>query len=190
MKFMKLALSAFVLFGSLGAQTLDLGQGVFYNDEGPIVVAIDASVVILKPDSPYVMFMAYMGMGVRRSVTITRDTVTLIYQNKEYKMPSVKELRANYQNERNDTELYNRGGKESLILSQMKNWEYQPDVNFFPSLSSGIVSQNSGSMTNSLGIKTRMYFKNPGFKKGDQLLIKITDKKDPALAGSCEVILN
>jgi hypothetical protein len=40
------------------------------------------------------------------------------------------------------------------------------------------------------GFVTPLYFKNPGFAKGDKLTIKVRDKKNPQLAGECEVVLD
>jgi hypothetical protein len=40
------------------------------------------------------------------------------------------------------------------------------------------------------GFLTPMYFKNPGFAKGDKLTIKVRDTKNPQLTGECEVVLN
>jgi hypothetical protein len=36
---------------------------------------------------------------------------------------------------------------------------------------------------------TSLYFKNPGFAKGDKLTIKVRDMKNPELTGECEVVL-
>ena len=38
------------------------------------------------------------------------------------------------------------------------------------------------------GVRTKVYFKNPGFKKGDKVTFKAVDKKDPRLSGSVEVV--
>jgi hypothetical protein len=40
------------------------------------------------------------------------------------------------------------------------------------------------------GFMTPLYFKNPGFAKGDRLTIKVRDAKDPALTGECDVVLD
>lgn len=44
-------------------------------------------------------------------------------------------------------------------------------------------------MSDSIGFMTKLYFKNPGFKKGDQIVIAVKDKKNPNVTGSCAVIL-
>jgi hypothetical protein len=44
-------------------------------------------------------------------------------------------------------------------------------------------------MAGMVGFRTKLYFKNPGFKKGDQLVISVKDRKDPEIFGSCAVIL-
>jgi hypothetical protein len=45
-------------------------------------------------------------------------------------------------------------------------------------------------MTGFYGFMTPLYFKNPGFAKGDKLTIKVRDKKNAQLSGECEVVLD
>jgi len=44
-------------------------------------------------------------------------------------------------------------------------------------------------MAGTFGFKTKLYFKNPGFKTGDTLVIKVRDKKNPELVGAVAVVL-
>jgi len=44
-------------------------------------------------------------------------------------------------------------------------------------------------MSGSLGVKTKFYFRNPGFQKGDELVIKVKDQKKPDKFGFCAVVL-
>jgi len=48
-------------------------------------------------------------------------------------------------------------------------------------------SQAGQDGTFNLGFRTRLYFKNPGFKKGDEIVITVKDDKNPELTGSCAV---
>ncbi len=168
-------------------QTQDMGQGVFYSDQEGIVMAVDAVVANRKLDKPYVMFMVYMGASGNASVKVKREDVTMIHNGQEYKMPTVKELNANYNGGQNDWTLYERSGKESLILSRMRYWRYQVGTDFFPLLSRNITAVGEGSMAGDLGFRTRMYFKNPGFKKGDEIVIQVKDNSKPEMTGSCAV---
>lgn len=169
------------------AQTQDLGQGIFYSDQGAIVMAVDAYVANQKLDKPYVMFMVYMGTSGDANIRVTRDDVSMIYNGKEYKMPTVQELSAGYRGQQNDWELDRRAGKESLILSRMRYWRYQTGTDFFPLPSKSILGVSEGSLASNLGFKTRFYFKNPGFKKGDEIIILVRDHSNPELEGSCAV---
>ena len=168
-------------------QTLDMGQGVFYSDQGDVIMAVDAVVANLKLDAPYVMFMAYMGVSGNASVKVRREDVTMIYKGQEFSMPTVKELNSSYNGGQNDWTLYERSGKESLILSRMRYWRYQVGTDFFPLLSRDIMAVGEGSMTGDLGFRTRLYFKNPGFKKGDEIIIQVKDHSNPEASGSCAV---
>jgi hypothetical protein len=171
-------------------QTQDLGWGVFYNDEGAIVMAVDASLASLRLNSPYVMFMVFMAPKGDQSISVNRDDVVMVYQGKEYKMPSVIELRHKYADERKDLDIYRRLGKESIILSNMRVYTFAWDYDFFPVLGGrGAQLTDEGSMGRGYGFRTELYFKNPGFKKGDQILIKVRDRKDPTLTGEVAAIL-
>ncbi len=169
------------------AQTLDMGQGIFYSDQGAIVMAVSAYVADQKLDKPYVMFMVYMGTSGGGNIKITRDDVMMIYNGQEYKMPTVKELNSKYSGQQNDWELDQRAGKDSLILSKMRYWRYQSGTDFFPLPSRDIMGVSQGSLAGNLGFKTRFYFKNPGFKKGDEIVIQVKDHSNPDLTGSCAV---
>jgi hypothetical protein len=173
------------------AQTQDLGQGVFFNKEGAIVLAADASLAISKIKSPYIMFMMFMGTNGNARITVSRNDVVMVYKGQEYKMPSLKEFRKAYQETNKDMDLYSRLGKESLIASQIRFLTFElSQGDFFPN--TGMNPQTStdeGEFFANQGFRTKFYFKNPGFQKGDEIILKVKDKKDPELSGSVAVIL-
>lgn len=190
MKTLKVALLVLTLCIAAFPQTKDLGQNTFANEQSPIVLVVDAGLADLKLDSPYVMFMAYMGAKKEQNMTISRDDVVMVYNGQEYKMPSIKELRKNYKSAANDRDLYRHLGKEGVIASAMRLYQFRNQYDFFPVLGprSGLPGQE-GSISGYVGFRTRLYFKNPGFKKGDKLLIKVRDMKSPDLNGEVEVTL-
>lgn len=190
MRLLKSVLFTLAAFGVAYPQTIDLGQHVFVNNEGPIVVCIDAGVAVRKMDEPFVMFMAYMGAKGDGTFSIHRDDVVMVYKGQEYKMPTLEELRKEYKGARNDMALYSRLGKESLAQSQMRYWKYPWDYDFFPVLGRGPLPSNQVSMGGTLGARTALYFRNPGFQKGDEFVIKVKDRKNPDLVGLCAVILD
>ena len=190
MKLLRLTLLVLVAFGVAHAQTIDLGQDVFINNEGPIVVCVDAGVAVRKLDKPYVMFMVFMGAKGDGNFSVNRDDVVMVYKGQEYKMPSVEEWRQEYRGANNDIELYIRLGKESLALSQMRFWSYPWNYDFFPVLGRGPLPSNQVSMSGNLGARTKVYFKNPGFQKGDEFVIKVTDHNNPEVVGLCAVVLD
>lgn len=171
-------------------QTQDLGQGVFYNNEGAILIAVDAGVAIRKINSPYVMFRVFMGAAGGGDIAVNRADVVMIYKDVEYKMPAYKEFQNAYSARENDLTLYRNLGKESLALSPMRNFRFPDTADFFPVLGqAGSSLTNEGSMAGTTGFRTTLYFKNPGFKSGDMLVIKVTDKKKPELMGAVAVVL-
>jgi len=179
----------FFLAGAGFGQTIDEGQSVFISREGDILVAIDAALAVRKMDSPYIMFVAFfLAMG-NDSLSIHRDDVTMIYKDQEYKMPTLQEWRKEYRAAQNDMTIYNSLGKEALANSELRHYSFPSDYDFFPVLGRGQRQTDEGSLAGTIGFRTKLYFKNPGFKKGDELVIVVKDRKNPDIKGTCGVLL-
>ena len=193
MKILKSACLIFLLCAAAYAQTEDLGMGAFANEHGEILVAVDASLVDFQIHSPYVMFVMYMAAkNQRQDIVVSRDTVVMVYQGNEYKMPSLKELRENYKGEIHDISFYRHLGKEGIDSSWIRFYNFARGVDFFPPLSlrSTALAVDEGSMYGFTGFRTKAYFKNPGFKKGDKVTFKVWDRKDPQLSGEVSVVID
>ncbi len=184
-----LLLGVLALAATVSAQTTELGQHVFASSQGEIVLTIDAALAVRRLDSPYVMFMAFMVTTGPKNISVERDDVTMTYNGQEYKMPSLKEWRGQYKGALGDMTLYGRLGKETIVLSHLANYQFPSDQDFFPVLGRGPLPTDRGSMAGQVGFRTKLYFKNPGFKPGDQITISVSDKNDPEIVGSCAVIL-
>ncbi|HVP90469.1 MAG TPA: hypothetical protein VMS75_04545 [Terriglobales bacterium] len=191
MKTLRIFLSLLILGGAAFAQTKDLGMGAFENEKGGIRLAVDAALVDENLNSPYVMFVVYMAAAKEgENVVVNRNGVVMVYNGQEYKMPSVSELRKEYKGEIHDVGLYRHLGKEGIIASWMRLYDFPRNGDFFPPLTlRSQVAVDEGSMMNFVGFRTKLYFKNPGFKKGDKLTIRVTAKNNPALTGEVEVVL-
>jgi len=192
MKLAKIAMIVLILSSLAYPQTKDLGMGAFSNESGPILVAVDASLVNLDKGSPYVMFVAFLAAaGNDRSIAVAAKDVVMVYKGQEYRMPSVKELRDEYRGEIRDLDFYRRLGKEGINAAWIRFYEFPERSNFFPPLtSSAPLAASEGHMAGKLGFVTPLYFKNPGFAKGDKLTIKVRDMKNPELTGECDIVLN
>lgn len=191
MKRLALLLLSAVLCGTAMAQTEDLGLNQYANEKGPILIAIDASFAARNLDNTYLMFVLYLGSGNKlQEITVGRDNITMVYQGREIKMPSVKELRANYQGQIRDYDFYRHLGKEGIIGSWVRFYQFPGGSEFFPlpTLDSPTAS-DYGSMFDYTGFAASIYFKNPGFKKGDSFLLKVRDKDNPELTGEVTVVL-
>jgi hypothetical protein len=191
MKTIRVLLALLVLGTAASAQTQDLGLGAFANEKGGIKLAVDAALVNQDINSPYVMFVVYMAAGKEnQDVVVGREGVVLLYNGKEYKMPSVSELRKNYRGEIRDVTFYRHLGKEGIIASWMRLYDFPQRADFFPPLTlNSPVKADQGSMLNFVGFRTKCYFKNPGLKKGDKLVIQVTAKNKPDLSGQVDVVL-
>lgn len=182
-------LGVLIVGAAVSGQTTDLGQHAFTSNQGDIVLTIDAALAARRLDRPYVMFMAYMVVRDGRSFVVPRQGVTMTYKGQEYTMPSLKEWRDSYKGGQGDATMYGRLGKESLILSHLRNYAFPSDQDFFPVLGRESLPTDRGSMSGMVGFRTKLYFKNPGFQDGDELVITVRDKDDPEIYGSCAVIL-
>jgi hypothetical protein len=191
LKIAVLAAAVLVLTAAAFPQTKDLGMGAFANESGPILMAVDAALVNQDISSPYVMFMLFMGAGNKNtSITVAAKDVVMVYKGQEYHMPSLTELRDDYRGEIRDMNFYRRLGKEGIIASWVRLYDFPEKANFFPPLTlRSSLAITEGYMTSLNGFMTPIYFKNPGFAKGDTLTIKVRDVKKPAVTGECDVVL-
>lgn len=192
MKLLRFALIALVLSAVAYPQTADLGMGAFSNEKGAILVAVDAALVNRAIDSPYVMFVVFLAAKDQsRSISVAAKDVVMVYKGQEYRMPSLKDLRDNYRGEIRDIDFYGYLGKEGINASWVRFYQFPEKANFFPPLTLwATLAVDEGHMARSNGFMTPLYFKNPGFAKGDKLTIKVRDTKNPQLAGECEVVLD
>jgi len=173
----------------LSAQTDDIGQSAYFNDEGQINLLVDASIAVRFIDSEYIMFMVYMLADKGITANVNRDTVVVIYKEEVHKMPTLKDFRKEFRQENRDMRIYDRMGKDSLVMSQFYGYSFHPQFDFFPLRNEPQISTDKATITSSIIIQTKLYIKNPGFKKGDILGISVRDVKDPNVKGSCAVEL-
>ena len=187
-KWMTLLLVLFTAL-SLSASNEYIGQNAYHNDGGQINIAADAVLVIRDLKSPYTPFYLFFGADKGAKATISRDSVILVHDGQEYKMPTLGELRSNYNRDNRDLGTYQRMGKQALITSKLRGYDFQEKVNFFPRRTESMTSTVEGSISWNIGIFTRVYFENPGFEDGDIITIKVQDKDDASICGSVEIIL-
>ena len=187
MKLLRVTILAMLMCLVASADTEYLGNDVYSNDDELINIVVDAGVAVRDPDSPYLMFMLYMFVDENVSATVERKDVALIHKDKEYEMPSVEELRKNYSGDIRDMRLYNSLIKSTLALSGIRFYRFPLFQDFFPTRNQATTAVDQGSMNNFIGFRTKVYFKNPGFKQGDVVVIKVKDKKDPEVYGAVAV---
>jgi hypothetical protein len=104
-------------------------------------------------------------------------------------MPTLQEWRKEYRASQNDMTIYNSLGKEALANSELRHYSFPWDYDYFPILGRGQRQTDQGSLAGTIGFRTKLYFKNPGFKKGDELVIVVKDRKNPDIKGTCGVLL-
>ncbi len=181
-----------VLFtaGALSAMNEYIGQNAYHNDGGQINIAADAVLVIRDLKSPYTPFYLFLGANRDAKAKISRDSVILVHNGQEYKMPTLAEFRSNYNRDNRDLGTYQRMGKQALITSKLRGYDFQEDVDFFPGRTESMIGTQEGSISGNIGFFTRVYFKNPGFEEGDIITIKVQDKDDASISGSVEIILS
>ncbi len=190
MRFLRCALLILFICAAAYGQTEQLGEGMYYSGAGDILIGVDVTIAVRKVDSPYVMFMAFMAAKEDRSLTVKRDGVTMIYKGQEYKMAALKEIEKNYKAMKEDAGLYRRFGKELLLFDKLRYYRFPYQSEFFPTPGVGPgVWVDEGNIVSLDGFKTKLYFKNPGFQKGDQVTIRVVDSKRPESQGEVTVVL-
>jgi hypothetical protein len=191
MRILKLVFLLLILSAAVYPQSQDLGLAAFSNDKADIMLAVDAGLAVREIDTPYVMFVLYMAAkSENQNISVNRKDVIMVYQGQEYKMPSVEELRKNYGGQIHDVDFYRHLGKEGIYSSWVRFYKFTPRTDFFPPLAPRApLAVDEGSLYGYTGFMTKCYFKNPGFKKGDKITIKVRDKNNPQLVGEVEVVL-
>ena len=183
---------ALALLGSAAfAQTKDHGLGAYSNDTGAIKLAVDAAVASRELDSPYVMFVVFMAANDKGpGLVVGREDVALVHRGREYRMPTLRSLRRDYGGVIRDIALYRHLGKEGIASSWVRFYRFPYDSDFFPPLAPRArLKMDEGSMAGFHGVVTKCYFKNPGFKKGDTVVIRVAAKNAPHVRGEVAVIL-
>jgi hypothetical protein len=72
----------------------------------------------------------------------------------------------------------------------MRFYKFPAAGDFFPPLTTRAqVKTDRGSMSGFHGFVTKCYFKNPGFKAGDKILIRVASNNKPELTGEVAVVL-
>ncbi len=187
MKLLRVTILILLLCIVASADTEYLGNYVYSNDDELINIVADAVLAVRNMDNPYLMFVLYMTVDENVSATVERKDVVLVYKDKEYKMPSVEELRKNYSGDTRDMRIYQSTIKSTLALSQIRFYRFPLFQDFFPTRTQATTAVDQGSMTQFIGFRTKVYFKNPGIKEGDIVVIKVKDKKDPEIYGAVAV---
>jgi hypothetical protein len=171
--------------------TKDWGLGAFANSDNPIMLAIDASLAGRMLDKPYVMFYAYMAAkDMNKSISVAAKDIVVLYRDQVLSMPTYKKLQASYGGVIHDSDFYRELGKEGINSSWIKLYDFPRAPIFFPRMDlRSDLAADFGHMYGIRGFRTPLYFKNPGFAKGDKLVFVVRDAKNPNLTGECTVVL-
>ncbi len=191
MKIVKTVLALLIFAGAAFAQTEDLGMGAFANDKSDILLAVDANLAMNSLDKPYILFVVFMAAkSQNQEIVVNRDGVVMIWNGQEYKMPSLEEWRKEYKGDVWDVTRYRKMAKEGIISSWIRLYDFPSSGDFFPSLQTNSqIMTNEGSMYSNQGFWSKCYFKNPGLKKGDTVILRVTAKNKPELKGEVSIKL-
>lgn len=190
MKFLRCALLILFVCAAAYPQTTQLGEGMYFSDAGDIIIGVDVTVAVRRIESPYVMFMAFMVAKDDKSLTVHREDVTMIYKGQEYHLPALKEIEKAYKGEKEDAGLYRQLGKELLLFDKLRYYKFPYQSEFYPTPGFGpAVWVDEGSLVALMGFKTKFYFKNPGFQKGDEVTFKAFDRKHPESKAEITIVL-
>ncbi len=168
------------------AKTRHLGNFSYINTDGKINIAVNAVVAVKFNKKTYLPFILYLGGDKGVNATIDRNSIVMEYKGKVYHLPSYKEWRKNYNEDVYDLSLFSKES-EHIFPSEMDIYQFQTNVDFFPARNEGVPIANVLSISYRVGAITKVYFKNPGIKRGDVIKIKVFDKNDKSIYGEVEI---
>lgn len=186
MKKSSLILLTLVLAISLLAQTEYLGDGVFVNHEDKINVMVDTGMAAKYIDEDYVMFMVFMLMDKDMSANVDRKSVFIIYKGENLYMPEIKEFRENYTGDVRDRRMFQQTIQgDNYSTSQFGGFRVNWSHDFFPARNENKTPAERMTLSSSYVSKSKVYFKNPGFKAGDSVRLIVRGSENAAIIGSC-----
>ena len=168
------------------SKTRHLGNFSYINTDGPINIAVNAVVAVKFNNKAYLPFILYLGGDKGVQATIDRNSIIMEYKGKTYHLPSYQEWRKNYNEDVYDLSLFSKE-PEHIFPSDMDIYQFQTNVDFFPARNEGTTVANVLSISYRVGAVTKVYFKNPGIKRGDVIKIKVFDKNNKSIYGSIEI---
>jgi hypothetical protein len=71
----------------------------------------------------------------------------------------------------------------------MRWYRFQTAWDFFPARGQNVRKTDEGEISAQEGFQTKAYFKNPGFKAGDTIIIKVLDTENELIWGATAVQL-
>jgi len=171
---------------SLLAQTEYLGDGIFVNHEGKINVMVDSGLAARYIEEDYVMFMVYMLMDKGSSANIDRKSVFIIYNGENIYMPTIQEFRENYKSDVRDRRMFHKTLQgDNYSTSQFLGFLINGSQDFFPARNENKTPSQRMTLSSSYTSKSKVYFKNPGFKAGDLVRLIVRGSENAAIVGSC-----
>ncbi|MCK7518515.1 MAG: hypothetical protein MZV64_12745 [Ignavibacteriales bacterium] len=189
---MRYALVILVLAGLAYPQTVDHGLGAFSNESGAILMAVDAALVnrdVKEPVRHVLRLPGLQGPEPRRQGRGQGRGHGLQGAGIPHAVP----VRAPGQVPWRDPghELLPQAGQGGDHLLLGAPLRLPRAVELLPPLTlNSPLAVREAYMLGQNGFMTPLYFKNPGFAKGDRLTIKVRDAKNPALTGECDVVLD
>lgn len=183
-----------VLVVSLTAfpETKNLGMGAYTSESGAILLLVDSALVARTLDNPYVMFYAFMACkDINQKITVAAKDIVVVYKGKEYSLPSGKELREKHKGMLRHLRLYANMGKEGVEASWIQAYKFPSRAHYFNERESNptIPALAEWSMYGLYGFSMPLFIENIGFAKGDTVIFKVRDAKNPELNGEVEVVL-
>jgi len=169
-------------------QTRNLGMKSFINTDGEIKIAVKAFVSTkYLAEKAYLPFAIFVGCKSKVRATIERNDVVMVFKGKEYYMPTIKDFRKEYKDDRADLK-YLTLTPQNIFPSEMGIYTYQKDVTFFPPRGAKkLFFTNKASINFRTGLASIVYFKNPGVKVGDEVIIKVSDHEDKTITGEITI---
>lgn len=175
---MKKSLIIFVLVLtslSVFSDTKAVGKNSFVSYDKLMNFGIDVVVARKNLDNKFLAIRFNAAGNKDQHIHLDRDSFVLVYKGKEYKMPSYKYVKKNYKSSLVDRQLF-KVNPQNIEISTSRKCVFI-SVDFFPARNIGLID-NYAYINYQVGATGYLIFENPGIKKGEQVTLKVLDKKE------------
>ncbi len=187
MKKLLIVLTVLTVVFNVSAKTKQVAKHTFVNKDATIKVGVDTTLAVRNLDKPVIPLKLFVACQKNASAHLDRNSFILVYKGKEYKMPAFTYVKKAYKSDIKDRRVFSLA--DSHIYAAMDSKHSFKTVQFFPNRQYRGLIENAAYVNFKTGMDSILFFENPGFKKGDTIILKVVDKTNKQIQGSVRLTL-